>query len=91
VRCSVVIASKNRPELLRRAVDVLVPQVSAVNGEIIVVDDGSKPAYSSRDFPEVTLVRTSGVGPARARNRGARAAKGDIIAFTDDDVIVDES
>ncbi len=91
MRCSVVIASKNRPDLLRRALDVIVPQVSAVNGEIIVVDDGSEPAYGSRDFPDVTLLRTNGVGPARARNRGARVAKGDIIAFTDDDVVVDDA
>ena len=28
-------------------------------------------------------------GPSAARNRGMRAAKGEIIAFTDDDVVVD--
>ncbi len=89
MRCSVVIASKNRPALLARALDVLRPQVDAVGGEIIVVDDGSTPPYDARDLPGIRLFRLEGEGPARARNRGARDARGEIIAFTDDDVLVD--
>ena len=47
MRCSVVIASKNRPDLLRRALDVIVPQVSAVNGEIIVAIAMTEPGAGS--------------------------------------------
>ena len=90
MRLSVVIASKDRPELLRRVVEELREQVADVDGgaEIVVVDDGSQPAYNLGDMPEVRVMRTSGHGPARARNEGVRASAGDVIFFTDDDVAI---
>ena len=58
--------------------------------EVIVVDDGSPnpPKAVLADFSEqfdVSLLTTSHAGPAKARNRGAEIANGDILAFTDDD------
>lgn len=86
---SVVIASKDRRELLARVLDVLAPQLAAYEGdaEVVVVDDGSTPPYASSEFPHVRLCRTRGVGPARARNVGIAAATGEIVCFTDDDVV----
>lgn len=53
------------------------------------MDDGSSPPVS-RDLAEAApgwrLVRADGDGPARARNRGWREARGDVVLFTDDDV-----
>lgn len=89
---SVVIASKNRRELAQRVVEAVRMSLSLVSetSEIILVDDASVPAYRDEDFPEVRLLRGAGRGPALARTAGVRAASGDIILFTDDDVIVDE-
>jgi GT2 family glycosyltransferase len=57
--------------------------------EIIVVDDGSTDATPDlvRHFPQVRLLRQEQQGPAAARNNGARAARGEIILFTDGDCI----
>lgn len=87
---SIVVASRDRPDLLARLLTSLRSQLSDVFGavELIVVDDGSSPPYEVREFAGVTLLRTRGVGPARARNAGLARASGDVVLFTDDDVIV---
>jgi glycosyltransferase involved in cell wall biosynthesis len=58
--------------------------------EVIVVDDGSEtpPEAVVNDFRDpfhVFLVKQSHAGPAVARNNGAARAKGQFLAFTDDD------
>jgi glycosyltransferase involved in cell wall biosynthesis len=60
--------------------------------EVIVVDDGSKDATPeiARRFPSVRYVRQENQGLSAARNTGIAAAKGEIVAFTDDDCRADE-
>ena len=58
--------------------------------EVIVVDDGSEtPAEAVvaafRDRINVTLLTQRHAGPAMARNTGAARARGEFLAFTDDD------
>ncbi len=54
--------------------------------EILVVDD--EPGGGSALLPDgVRTVTGGGVGPAAARNLGAEAARGDVLAFTDDDCV----
>ena len=86
---SAVIPTRDRPDLLGRAV------LSALNQtyshlEVIVVIDGEDPAtrsylsgVSDRRLHVVALPES--VGGAEARNIGARAARGQWIAFLDDD------
>ena len=59
--------------------------------EVIVVDDGSDPPLEMSE-PSPLNVRVIhqpdlGFGLARARNNGARAARGDIVVFLDCDMI----
>jgi GT2 family glycosyltransferase/SAM-dependent methyltransferase len=89
-RISVVVCTRDRPELLERCLDSLIT-ASTQPDEIIVVDnspstDGCRAAVGSR--AEVTYVAEPHPGLSRARNTGIRAARGDIIAFTDDDTVV---
>jgi glycosyltransferase involved in cell wall biosynthesis len=58
--------------------------------EVVIVDDGSTDGSRAiaSSFP-VRIVPTDGrVGPAAARNLGARVAEGDVIFFIDSDVMV---
>lgn len=96
-RVSIVTATRNRPELLLRALKSIRRQTLR-NFESIVVDDGSRPEVfetyrhlwaSELDerfmLCEPVAPNTPGSGPAGARNRGIQEARGDYVAFLDDD------
>jgi glycosyltransferase involved in cell wall biosynthesis len=58
--------------------------------EVIVVDDGGTTALDEvvaqfHSMLMLKLLRQANAGPGAARNRGASEAKGEFIAFTDDD------
>ncbi len=61
--------------------------------EIIVIDDGSSDGTRKivKDFPIKIMHLKKNVGPAVARNIGARNARGEILAFIDSDVILEEN
>jgi GT2 family glycosyltransferase len=96
---SVVVPTCGRIDLLNRCIEALCRQeLPALRYEIIVVDDG--PHRETRRLVEhwirsmrnknldITYLANNGPhGPAAARNRGWRAARGSIIAFTDDDTV----
>jgi len=94
---SVVIPTYRRPDLLSRCVLALASQnYDLTHYEVIVVSDGpddetDRVIQQLREFhPRLTLryYETPGrSGPATARNMGWRQAKGDLVAFTDDDCI----
>ena len=86
---SVVIPTRNRWAVLQRALLAATSQ-QGVDLEVLVVDDGSTDGTPARveelDDERVRVIRrrTSG-GPGAARNAGIAAAKGQWIAFLDDD------
>jgi glycosyltransferase involved in cell wall biosynthesis len=85
---SVVVPSHNRARLLRRTLrSILAQHLSDI--EVVVVDDGSTDDTSSvagAADPRVVVVRNAKpAGVSAARNRGIAAARGDWIAFCDDD------
>ncbi len=54
--------------------------------EVIVVNDGDNLQLPGVQVPiDVTLVTQAHAGPAAARNTGAARARGEYLAFTDDD------
>ncbi len=61
--------------------------------EIIVVDDGSTDdtARIAQSFEGVKVISQPNAGPAAARNRGAREARGEILVFTDSDCVPDSN
>ncbi|MER5771355.1 glycosyltransferase [Streptomyces sp. NPDC001985] len=90
---SVVIATRERPEQLARALDSLLAQ-DHPGFEIVVVDNaplttGTEDLVSGAYRDRVRYVREEVPGLAIAHNRGVAVAAGEVIAFTDDDVIAD--
>ena len=87
MKATVVIPTRDRIESLRRTVAALRAQDAAFEWELVVVDDGSQPPVPE----DVTaglhgrVIRGPGRGPGTARNLGIRSARGDVVAFTDDD------
>ncbi|MEX0658143.1 MAG: glycosyltransferase [Egibacteraceae bacterium] len=85
---SVVVATRDRPTLLARCLAALDAQ-TLEPVEVVVVDDASRDratvAAVVARAPRARLVRGEGRGPAAARNLGAAAARGTVLAFTDDD------
>lgn len=103
VLVSVVVPTCGRVELLDRCIEALTVQNFPVAQiEIFIVDDA--PTAATRDLLIDWAVRISGTGlklnyianhgvhgPAAARNRGWRAARAAIVAFTDDDTVPDRN
>jgi glycosyltransferase involved in cell wall biosynthesis len=85
---SVVVPTHNRAELLRRTLRSIFAQ-SVSDLEVIVVDDGSIDHTSTiapLSDPRVRLCRNEQPsGVSAARNRGIDTARGEWIAFCDDD------
>ena len=80
---SVIIPTRNRPDFLPEAVASVLRQ-SDVSLELIIVNDGTVPVS---DFPDnrVRIISSGEAGAVPARNLGVADAKGDVIAFLDDD------
>lgn len=95
IAASVVVPTCRRNEMLRRCLDALVRQDCRASYEIVVADDAGDPethrfidGYASRQARSIRYITVGPRhGPAAARNAGWRAARGTIIAFTDDDCV----
>ncbi|MCL5256797.1 MAG: glycosyltransferase [Chloroflexi bacterium] len=92
---SVAIATRDRPDTLPKTLDSLLA-LNYPNYEIIVVDNAPKTSATADlvrekygEQPRVRYVQEQRPGLSWARNCGLRHARGEIIAYTDDDVLVD--
>jgi len=94
---SVVLATHNRARRLEALLRSLREQtIGTTSFEVIVVDDGSTDdtsavleAERTRGELELHVLRHERPrGPAVARDTGWRAARGELIAFTDDDCVL---
>lgn len=86
---SVIIPTRNRSELLARALSSVLGQAH-VEVEAVIVDedssDGTREHIASLRDDRITYLRNDRpTGVAKARNRGISEAHGEWIAFLDDD------
>jgi GT2 family glycosyltransferase len=96
--CTVVVPTYRRADLLERCLEALTRQsLPAGRYEVVVVDDARSDATRAqverwgRGGRAVRYLRPPehARGPAAARNAGWRAARGWLVAFTDDDTVPD--
>src|SRR2546421_442864 len=87
---SVIVCSYNGGHTLAACLDSL-GKLNYPNYEVILVDDGSTDdtAYVAAQFPSVRYIHQSNHGLSHARNTGAAAAKGEVLAYTDSDCMAD--
>ena len=84
---SVVIPTHNRVHFLASALETVWQQRFPAF-EVIVVDDGSNDGtkeYLRNLGTKLRVITQANSGPGAARNAGVRAARGDYVAFLDDD------
>jgi glycosyltransferase involved in cell wall biosynthesis len=91
---SVVVCTHNRADLVAQAVGAALAQARAVGGEVIVVDNASTDetpavleALVGRHGDGLRIVREERLGLSLARNCGLQAARGDVVAYLDDDAV----
>jgi glycosyltransferase involved in cell wall biosynthesis len=89
-KISVVMATRNRADMVRRAVDSVRNQIYP-HWELIVVDDGSTDATPAvleqlrSEDARIVVVTSDHGGVGNARNAGLVAATADIVCYLDDD------
>lgn len=89
---TVVVCTRDRPEMLESCLQSLVAANDG-SGEIIVVDNAPSNEATAQlvaRYP-VRYAREELPGLNRARMLGARLAAGDVVIYTDDDVVVDHN
>lgn len=89
---TVVICTRDRPEALANCLRTLARQ-TRIPDQIVVVDNASKDGRTraAAEAAGVDYVLEPRPGLDIARNAGARAATGDIIVYTDDDVLLHDT
>jgi glycosyltransferase involved in cell wall biosynthesis/MoaA/NifB/PqqE/SkfB family radical SAM enzyme len=91
MKFSIIIPTFDRPNSLARCLESVRLAIARYpEVEVIVVDDGSSiPVATPADSSTVTVIRQPNRGPGAARNRGAAAARGEVLIFLDDDCRLD--
>src|SRR3989442_13221816 len=82
-----IVTTRDRPGLLADAVASIERQAPPP-GEVRVADAGETPAENLEDWKRrlpLVVLSAAGLRAAQARNRAARGARGEVLAFLDDD------
>ena len=93
IRISVIIATRNRANYLKKVIGSLAHQtVPSMEYEIIVVDndshDNTKSVLEEFSYLEnLRVIFEPVIGLSKSRNSGWKSAKGEYIAFIDDDAV----
>jgi len=94
IQITVIVPTCNRKDFLTKLLSSLFQQTLPPDQyEVVVVSDGSTDGTGDlvralqEQHPNLVLLEQRNQGPAAARNAGARVARGEYLAFTDDDCI----
>ena len=100
IRLTIIIPTKNRVQVLRELLESIrcLDSVGRVRPEVIVVDNNSADntddvaASIAKNFPTtLRVLKVPRPGKSAAVNEAVNLATGDVLAFLDDDVVVDKT
>lgn len=87
IEISIIIATRNREEILWESVEKACKAIENKNAEIIIVNDGDSVLNVPHLIaPKISYFNNPKKGVSSARNFGASKAKGEIFFFVDDDM-----
>ncbi len=94
MKISILLCTYNRPQLLNLCLDSIISKSMYQPDELLIVNGGSSETtavieYWKKRFGNIKHIKTKNVNLATSRNIALPHCTGDIIALTDDDVIVD--
>lgn len=85
ISVSLIIISRDRPELLRRCL-LAIRQQAQIAFELIVVSNGDAPQIEGLIFRHVVFAQAN---VAASRNAGIAVSSGEVVAFCDDDAVAE--
>ncbi len=90
MKLSIIVPTYNRPLALHECIRYIYNSVHDIEGvEILIINDSKSIEIDSSNFPSIAKVHNNPKkGVASARNYGAMHAKGELLLFIDDDIIV---
>jgi glycosyltransferase involved in cell wall biosynthesis len=98
VKHSIIIPTAGRPVSIILAIESVLVQIDGTASELIVVDNNTDEElshqlreYCNRHDKRLRYVRERSPGLSAARHGGAEVARGEVLTFLDDDVIVGDT
>ena len=89
MKTSVIIATHNRPDSLRRLVASLAPEIVTGSREVFIAENGTPaPTHLTIEGVPLTHLHEPRAGKCRIQNRAITQATGEILVFLDDDLLV---
>jgi GT2 family glycosyltransferase len=89
LKTSIVIATHNRPDSVRRLIASLAPELAAGSREAILAENGTPaPMQLSPEAPPLKHLHEPRAGKCRVQNRAIAKASGELLVFLDDDLVV---
>ncbi len=90
MRYSVVVTAYKEPELVKRALNAILPQVEP-DAEVLVIAPDAETLDAARSFANVKVFQDTGKGKPLAVNTAMEHARGDVVILTDGDVLMDKN
>ena len=100
LRLTIIIPTKNRAQILTQLLESIrqLDEVDTIRPEVIIADNDSNDdtynyaASVEADFPTtIRVLKVVKPGKSAAINAAVKSASGDVLAFLDDDVVVDHA
>jgi GT2 family glycosyltransferase len=89
LKTSIIVATHDRPDSLRRLVASLAPELARGSRELIIAENGtSAPMQLALEAAPLKHIHEPRAGKCRVQNRAIADASGEILVLLDDDLVV---